>query len=168
MLDMDGTQIIALLLHIRCEDQIVHLLPYRFYAATGELSTEAIILGDYTDVVPTKFLAKLNEVLVVSHFAADSSNDVEDGVGIRTFESSFIEVFESSSTQSWFEILVGRLVEVEPDPPLLFASESSYHRQLVDATEDVSECSRIILFQLDGLLFALLTYTSLAWFQSVF
>jgi hypothetical protein len=38
------------------------------------------------------------------------------------------------------------LVNIEPEPSLLFASEVALDGKLVDAAKDVPECSWIILF----------------------
>ena len=116
--NMAGTQKVALLHQVRSKDELVELLPHRFFATTVDLRAETIVLEKDADVVFTQLFAELDSLLIVGHLAFDCFDDVENSVGVCAFYSSLTEAFLRGEIQLWLEILVGSLVKIEPEPPV--------------------------------------------------
>lgn len=99
---------------------------------------------------------------MVGYLIVDRFDNVENGVGVCALLCSCAEGAGRLSAQLGLEILVGSLVKVEQEPPLLFASDFALNGELVDTAKDVPECIRIVVFQLDRFMSALLLRIALA------
>ena len=131
-------------------------------SASVEPGTKAIILEKDPKVILAQILAEGNEFLVVGHLVVDRFDNVENGVGVYVLLDSCAEGAVRLSAQLGLKILVGSLVKVEQEPPLLFASDFALDGELVDIAKDVPECIRIVVFQLDRFMSALLVRIALA------
>jgi hypothetical protein len=60
--------------------QLIELLPQRIHAAIIELSSEAIVAQQLTDILLAQRSSELYKLIIIAHFDADRVNDVEDVV----------------------------------------------------------------------------------------
>lgn len=90
------------------------------------------------------------------HLVTDSLHDIEDLVGLRACISDFAEFCVRLFAEFGYEILVGSRTEVEPESPRRNRREVLFNIKIVDEAKNVRQGDRIVILQLDGVLFALL------------
>lgn len=82
-LRMRRTQSVRLLFLVCNEDfrsQLIELLPQRLFAATVELSAEAIVAQQYAEILLAQLSSELDKFIVVTEVGAACFDDVEDVV----------------------------------------------------------------------------------------
>jgi hypothetical protein len=153
------TEMMAFLLQICGEDQVVEDLPQHLLATTVELGTEALILEKDSEVVLAQCIRELKKRFLVLELMVDGFDHVEKVVSAQVYISVETEELVCFFTQDGFEILIGGGTKTEQEPPRGGETRAGWSREFVNGAKNTGECGWIIIFEFDRGLLALLLGT---------